>query len=354
MTTLALPAALVVALGHMHRPVACPEEIRARIGAIRVPADDGAGRVTTSWRASAPPPSSGYGHHGHGHGHGYGRGGGSRAFGGNRPSHSGMGAGAGAGAVASAPPPSYHRYPRGGASAAIPRYGNRARTDATVEERMLDRIRDKMNKFSEITYDATYTWLTQLLNSGETEFLTGFITLVFEKAAEESHICALYARLIAELRTSFPHLETELRRIFGEFIAVFDDAAEEPEVGSAQYEAFVAQRKRRQYRQGYASFIAESARRGALTAADVFTTAHHILVGLETTRRDEAKKHLTEEYADCLKGLIGGCKDLLRADRTEMFRLVARIGEAKERAPGLTNKARFALMDLEEMCGADL
>ena len=345
MTTLALPAALVVALGHMHRPVACPEEIRVRIGAIRVPADDGAGRVTTSWRTTTTPPSSVYGH-------GHGRGG--RAFGGNRPSYAGAGAGAGA------PPPSssggYHRYSRGGASSAIPRYGNRARTDVTVEERMMDRIRDKMNKFSEITYDATYTWLTQLLNSGETEFLTGFITLVFEKAAEESHICALYARLIAELCTSFPHLGTELRRIFGEFIAVFDDAADEPEVGSAQYEAFVAQRKRRQYRQGYASFIAESARRGALTSTDVFTTAHHILAGLETTRRDEVKKHLTEEYADCLKGLIRGCKDLLRTDRAEMFRLVARIGEAKVRtdAPGLTNKARFALMDLEELCGSDL
>jgi hypothetical protein len=215
----------------------------------------------------------------------------------------------------------------------------------------MDRIRDKMNKFSEITYDATYPWLTQLLNSGETEFLTGFITLVFEKAAEESHICALYARLIAELRTGFSHLETELRRIFGEFVAVFTEAAEEPEVGSAQYEAFVAQRKRRQYRTGYAAFIAESARRGALTAADVFVTCDQILTGLEATRVDEAKKQLTEEYADCLKSLISGCMDLLKADRAAMFRVVARIGEAKERAPGLTNKARFALMDLEDACG---
>jgi hypothetical protein len=225
-----------------------------------------------------------------------------------------------------------------------------------VEERMMDRIRDKMNKFSELTYDATYMWLTQLLNSGEAEFLTGFITLVFEKAAEESHICALYARLIAELRTEFSHLATELRRIFGEFVAVFEEAAEEPEVGSAQYEAFVAQRKRRQYRQGYAAFIAESARRGALTAADVFSTCHQIMTGIETARRDEAKKHLTEEYADCLKALIGGCKDLLKADRAEMFRIVARIGEAKGRvgAPGLTNKARFALMDLEDTCSTDM
>ena len=53
-----------------------------------------------------------------------------------------------------------------------------------------------------------------------------------------------------------------------------------------------------------------------------------------------------------MKSLISGCKELLTANRAEMFRVVARIGEAKERAPGLSNKARFALMDLEESCSS--
>jgi hypothetical protein len=218
---------------------------------------------------------------------------------------------------------------------------------------MMDRIRDKMNKFCESTYDTTKSWLSELLDSGETNFLTGFITMVFDKAAEESHICLLYARLITELRTGFPHLDTELRRIFNEFLTVFEDAAAEaPDAGAAGYDAFVALRKRRMLRKGYAAFVGEIARLGVLTAADIFTTCHHILTGLEASKRDAEKQGLTEEYADCLKSLVIGCKSMLVTDSAELYRLGARIGEARDRkdSPGLSNKARFALMDVEEAC----
>lgn len=214
----------------------------------------------------------------------------------------------------------------------------------------MDRIRDKMNKFCESTYDATKAWLTELMDSGATDFLTDFITLVFDKAAQESHICVQYARLITDLRTSFPHLDTELRRIFSEFLTVFETAAVEPDAGSAGYDAYVALRKRRQARKGYAAFVAEIARLGVLTPADVFTTCHHILAGLEVSKRNADGQGLTEEYADCLKCLVLGCKDSLSAQTAEMYRLNARVGEAKDRtdAPGLTSRARFALMDVED------
>jgi hypothetical protein len=216
---------------------------------------------------------------------------------------------------------------------------------------MMDRIRDKMNKFCEPTYDSTKAWLSELLDSGEMAFLTGFITLVFDKAAEEPHICCLYARLITELRTGFTQLDTELRRIFGDFLRVFEDAAEEPDAGSADYDAYVALRKRRQLRTGYASFVGEIARLGVLTAADVFTTCHHLLAGIETAKRSTEKQGLVEEYSNCLKCLVIGCKELLVPDRGEMYRLTARVGEAKDRtdAPGLSARARFALMDVEEV-----
>ena len=220
---------------------------------------------------------------------------------------------------------------------------------------MMDRIRDRMNKFCLSTYDATKAWLSELLDSGETGFLTGFITMVFDKAAEESHICTLYARLITELRAGFPHLDTELRRIFAGFLSVFEDAAVEPDAGSADYDAYVALRKRRLMRKGYASFVAEIARLGVLTAADIFGTCHHILGGLETSKRIAEKQGLTEEYADCLKKMVIGCKDLLTPVTAEVYRLNARVGEAMNRtdSPGLTNKARFALMDVEAIFETD-
>jgi hypothetical protein len=206
---------------------------------------------------------------------------------------------------------------------------------------MMDRIREKMNKFSVLTYDPTKAWLSQLLNSGETEFLTGFITLVFEKAASEPAFCALYARLISELRAGFSHLDTELRRIFGQFMPMFESAASEPDVGTEQYAEFVALRERRRYRRGYAAFIGEVATQGVLTKDDVLQTCSKIMDGLDTAK---ASGHgaLCEEFADCLTSLIRACsKELLNPAV-----LVPRMRSLSERKEGFPNKARFALMDV--------
>jgi len=374
-STVALPAALATALGHMQRPIACPEEVRVRIAGLRIVSDEGPAHrsgVPTNWRtgggSTTAPSAGGSGtdggsyrsfHAGErrdggfsgdrrgGRGHYSGGRGGGYSHGGERRDGGSSNRGG-----AHRTPFSFRGGRGGGHFSTAPRFGNRARTDATVEERMMDRIRDKMNKFCESTYDTTKSWLSELLDSGETNFLTGFITLVFDKAAEESHICPLYARLITELRTGFGHLDTELRRIFNEFLTVFEDAvaAEEPDAGAAGYDSYVALRRRRLLRKGYASFVGEIARLGVLTADDIFEVCSHILSGLETGKRNAEKQGLVEEYADCLKTLVVGCKALLATEVAELYRLGARIGEAKDRtgAPGLSNKARFALMDVEE------
>ena len=210
----------------------------------------------------------------------------------------------------------------------------------------MDRIRDKMNKFSPMTYDATKAWLSELLNSDETDFLTDFITLVFEKAAAEEPFCALYARLITELCAGFPHLITELRRIFGEFMAIFAEAAEEPDVGAAEYKAFIALRERKAHRRGYATFVGEIAKLKVLTAEDITRTCNVILDGLMTAKTSAEKGMLCEEYADCLTRLVKSCLDLIRPSAAP---LVARVKVAMERSEGLTNKARFALMDITDL-----
>jgi hypothetical protein len=211
---------------------------------------------------------------------------------------------------------------------------------------MLDRIRDKMNKFSPMTYDATKGWLTQLLDSGETDFLSGFIELVFEKAASEATFTTLYARLLTELRAAFPHINVELRRIFEAFLSVFAAAAEEPDVADAAYAAYLTLRERRKFRRGYASFLAECAKLGALTAADIHNTCGVILTGLDAAREMEGQQQLSEEYADCLGSLMKGCTELLRP---EIAPVIQRVKAAMAPAPGLSKKARFALMDLEEL-----
>ena len=213
---------------------------------------------------------------------------------------------------------------------------------------MMDRIRDKMNKFSTLTYTPTKSWLSQLLDSGETGFLTDFITLVFEKAASEPSFCSLYAKLITELRGDFPHLDTELTRIFTEFLTVFDLVETETEVdpaAAAEYAAFVAMRERRRFRRGYALFIGEAGRLGSLTLENVARTADRVLAGVLATKVLEGQSLLTEEFADCLTTLVKSMHGLV----TPAF--VARVRAAMDRAgsPSLSNKARFALMDITEM-----
>jgi hypothetical protein len=325
-----LPVELGIALGHMQRIVSCPEEVKTRIAALRVPTDDMATRgVATNWRTG---PSGG--------------GGAPRAFGSNRAYGSGGGYRTSGSVAGVRPAPIMPSTGRG----APPRFGNRARKEATVEERMMDRIRDKLNKFSEMTYDIIKGWLCELLDSGETGFLSDFITLVFEKAAMEPPFCALYARLLTELRSSFPHLNTELSRLYREFIAIFEEVRDEPPAGSESYETFVEQRGRRKYRRGYANFIGEIARLGAVGEEDLLKTCTTILAGLMAAKKEEGKQLLCEEYADCLTSMMKSGTSLLKPHRATLAPLVR---EAMDRtaSPSLTNKARFSMMDLVDIYG---
>lgn len=345
-----LPVAVTEALGHMARAVPCPEEIRRRIAALRVPVDEGAGagggRMTTNWRSGPPthtqaPSAPGA------------TGGGVRAWAGGGfqgPPRGGQGrdrgprdhaprAWGGPTHVSTAP-----RRPAGEA----PRFGNRARKDVAVEERMLDRIRDKMNKFSPMTYDSIKGWLSQLLDSGETEFLTGFITLVFEKAAAEEPFCRLYAQLLTELIEGFPHLGVELRRIYDGFVPIFEEARDVPDVSSEEYAAYLDLRERRKYRRGYAIFVGEVAKRGGLPFDEVPRTCGRILDGLLAAKIQEGQNLLVEDYADCLVALVKSCQAELKPLAST---LLPRVKASMDRtgSPSLTNKARFGLMDLPDL-----
>jgi hypothetical protein len=57
---------------------------------------------------------------------------------------------------------------------------------------------------------------------------------------------------------------------------------------------------------------------------------------------------LCEEYADCLTTLMKSCKDLIHP---MVAPLIAKVREAmiKEGSLSLTNKARFALMDITDV-----
>jgi hypothetical protein len=357
-----LPAALAEALGHMQRIVACPEDVKSRIAALRVPTDEVCGtRMQTNWR-QGPPAASGESGWRRGPAVAGGGGGGPGPAtagwnrGGNRPSGRNHDGGQQQGSHRPLPDPALRAgdagAPRGprrpfADRSNMLRFGNKGNKEASTESRMMDRIRSKMNMFAEGTYAATKTWLSELLDSGEAEFLEGFIILVFEKAAAETGLTALYAKLLVELRAAFPHIDVELRRIFGEFQQVFTAAAAEPDVGSEEYGAFVKARERRRYRRGYAAFIGDIANGGALTVDDVMGTCTLILDGLYAAKAEEGNAGLVEEYADCLSMMLKGARDAIVG---RIGNMLPRIKQAQDRngAPSMSAKARFALMDITD------
>jgi len=377
-----MPPELVEALGYMQRSIACPEDVKGRIAALRVPADDVTGtRMNTSWRTG--PSSSGPSSSGSGSGSRYGNrggwdagnrprygdrsGGGGDRSGGDRSSNDRSGGDRSGGdrgdrsnrgftssnsssssnsAAANQRPQVIHNSSGGRRPyidrALAPRFGNKARKDVTTEERMIDRIRDKMNKFSPWTYDATKVWLCELLKADNTDFLSDFIKLVFEKAAKEELHCATYAKLLTELCAGYPHVVTELQRIFAEFMDIFAEAASEPAVGSVEYDAYLTLRDRRKVRRGYASFIGLIANDGVLTAENITQTCKVILDGVAASKAVEGQGPLCEEYVDCLADLMKCCKALLKST---VAPALERITALKEKGGSLTNKARFKLLD---------
>ena len=296
-----LPSQLSDALGYMSMHGVCPPDVKSRILALRVHEEEN-GRLTTNWRSS---PST------------------------RRPAQKGE--------------YSSFRAPIG----AQPRFGHRGDISVSVEVRMMDRILDKMNKFSPLTYTSIKCWLSQLLDSGEFSFLTDFITLVFEKAATESAFCKLYAKLITELRESFPYLNVELLRIFDEYMSIFTEARDAPDVASADYKKFLKLREQRKFRRGYSMFLGEIIRLGVLPIDNLIATCNLILDELDVCKKLEGQQLLCEEYADCLLTLMKSCE--LPSSAVELFKRRIASAMDKKDSVSLTNKARFGLMDINDI-----
>ena len=252
-------------------------------------------------------------------------------------------------APASAPAP----VASGGAGAhahAGPRFGTAAfRASVDIEDRILARIKGKINKIGPSTYESTKTFMQQILNSDETEFLDEFIKFIFKKAALEPIFCPLYAKLLHELADEFPHLRTVMMRLFADYTDIFKEVDSVPDVGTADYAAFLEAQERKKFRRGYSQFVSELVKLGEADKDAFARIVQQIVDVLETSRADEKRTLLCEEYIDCLMNMCTSAAAILSA--APWFpelktRLEAMSKMPKASVPGLTNKARFAIMDI--------
>ncbi len=217
----------------------------------------------------------------------------------------------------------------------------------TMEDRIMGKVRAKVNKLGHSTYDATKAFMKQILDSGETDFLEEFMRFVFNKAATESSFCGLYARFLHELADEFSHLRDAMVRKFREYTRVFDEASKAPDVGTQDYAAFVEAQEQKKFRRGYSQFVAELAKLGEVTTEDFRLLVNQIVETIRISYEKEESRQMCEEVIDCFLTMVRAVKIGWMREHVDALRSI--VGTDKAKAPGLSNKGRFALMDILDL-----
>jgi hypothetical protein len=214
---------------------------------------------------------------------------------------------------------------------------------------LLSRVKGKINKIGPSTYEATKVFMQQVLDSDEPGFIDDFMKFVFQKAATESAFCSLYAKLLHELADEFTHLRTVMGSIFRDYIAIFKDVEDAPDTQKSEYIGFVESQERKKFRRGYSQFVAELVKLGEANQADFATLIQTIVNVIELNYKNADKTLLCEEYIDCLANLCRSASTILANVDWSISvknRLEILIKKPRAEALGLTNKGKFALMDL--------
>jgi hypothetical protein len=214
---------------------------------------------------------------------------------------------------------------------------------------MLARVKGKINKIGPSTYEATKVFMQQILDSNEPGFLDEFMKFVFQKAAMESTFCSLYAKLLHELADEFTHIRTVMGSLFRDYINIFKEVGDSPDATQSEYIGFVNDQERKKFRRGYSQFVGELVKLGEANTEDYLVLVQTIVKVLGDNYTDSTKTLVCEEFIDCLSTLCKSASSIIaKAEWSESMKqqLDELTKKPKSEALGLTNKGRFALMDL--------
>jgi hypothetical protein len=214
-------------------------------------------------------------------------------------------------------------------------------------------IGNKLNAFTELTYNDTRDFIYQIMDSGETEFIKDFVEKVFSKATLEELYCGLFAKLIAEIAKKYTGMYNEMNQYHSKFLEIFDDVEDHAD---ADYSTQV---KKKQYRMGYGHFLSELAGQNALEKSQLLGMIAKIMKSIWDLNTQDGKVKTVEEYIDCVVRLITSLKskskvffESVKLDiSTCMLEQVTALIDKKSgiSRPSLSVKARFGLMDLKDL-----
>jgi hypothetical protein len=235
------------------------------------------------------------------------------------------------------------------------RGGNFNKSKEEVESKILNNmILGKLNKFTKENYDGIKQFLEQILSNDETEFLKDFMVLIFKKATREKIYCPLYVRLIAELSAKYPIIKDELFARYDAYTKEFETIEEDQ--SRDDYDEFCATQSEKLYRLGYGQFLAELTRQGVLDAA-ALNRMYELLLSIVNRYGGPGSNHKNqlEEMCACMSSMtqafqkeknpaLIAIRNLVAQKTKSTMEDIVRRSKAGE-LPGMTIKARFALMD---------
>jgi hypothetical protein len=235
------------------------------------------------------------------------------------------------------------------------RAGNFNKSKEEVESKILNNmILGKLNKFTKENYDGIKQFLEQILSNDETEFLKDFMVLIFKKATREKIYCPLYVRLIAELSAEYPIIKDELFARYDAYTKEFETIEEDK--SGEDYDEFCATQSEKLYRLGYGQFLAELTRQGVLDAA-ALNRMYELLLSIVNRYGGPGSNHKNqlEEMCACMSSMtqafqkeknpaLIAIRNLVAQKTKSTMEDIVRRSKAGE-LPGLSIKARFALMD---------
>jgi len=235
-----------------------------------------------------------------------------------------------------------------------------------VEDTILNTIiLGKLNKFSEQNYPEIKEFITHIIDSGQTDMIKCFMKLVFEKAASEEMFCPLYAKLLSELSARYPVLLTEMANLYSEYMEIFEEVVE---TSAENYNEVCKRNVEKKYRRGYSQFLAELIKHDVIDAETFTKTVTKIITQIEGNIKKKEATKLTEEYADCLQKIMKAIQtdsdaydtdsnDEDKEKKVEAIRMTLKGDTSARIRPltvrnadntGLSNKARFTLLDIYE------
>ena len=235
-------------------------------------------------------------------------------------------------------------------TSATPKYQSKFTSGENVDDKIMNVIGNKLNSFTPKTYNDVRDFIYQILDSGETEFLKDFLEKVFSKATAEDLYCSLFAELISEIAHKYPIMFEEMQRYHKEFLKIFDDVDET----RANIEEIT---KKRQYRIGYGQFLSELAKHNILEKSQLLDMVKKVMSEIVDLTQQPDRVKIVEEFIDCLirlsTNLSEGSKQFYESVRKEMksslTQDLAILLDKKNSFPSLSSKARYGLMDLQDL-----